>query len=165
MVSPPRDERWQTAPLAYEACSVDAKGRLKFSTKIQRWLEKYDEQLFATTWDGISIQVYFRGGFARQLEYLETLLLSPETRDSAKRQIMIGRHFGAEVEMDSDGRITLPQTLRMKLGIEKQTASFMVGVNCDHFDGIPVDKFLADVDAAMASMEEDAERMQGRGRR
>ncbi|MDX2267281.1 MAG: hypothetical protein NW208_04195 [Bryobacter sp.] len=165
MELPPKDERWRDAPLAYEACSVDTKGRLKFATEIQRWLEKLDEKLFVTTWDGISFQVYTRKGFATQLEFLENRALVPETKAAAERQMRLGRHFGAEVNLDSDGRITLPQPLRQKLGIEKQNAAFMVGVNRDHFDGIPTERFMATIDADSATMAEDAETMQSQGRR
>jgi DNA-binding transcriptional regulator/RsmH inhibitor MraZ len=158
------DERWDDAPLTRLQCSVDTKGRLKLPTEIQRFLERLKSKLFVTTWSGSDFQVYTREGFVRQIRHLEQTSLVPEHRDAAKRQIAIGKHFGAEVDMDSDGRILLPPALRQQLGIEKSNASFSIIVDNEHFIGTPSDRYDSDIGSFLAYMAEDSEKMNALGR-
>jgi DNA-binding transcriptional regulator/RsmH inhibitor MraZ len=165
MPQPRRDERWEGAPQHYIQCSVDAKGRLKIPNEIQRWIESLNSKLFVTSWSGLDFQVYLREGFSSQIRFLEEVSLDPELRDSAKRQIFNGRRFGAEAEMDSDGRIHLPPLLRQKLGIDKVSAPFMIGVDNDHFTLMPLATFNEIAAGSEPYMSADDELMKAVGRR
>lgn len=151
--------------MAYLPCSVDAKGRLKIPNEIQRWLESLNSKLFVTTWSGSDFQVYLREGFASQIAHLEEIALDPEMRESAQRQIFVGKRFGAEAEMDSDGRIHLPPLLRLKLGIDKVSAPFVIGPDRDHFNLVHAAKFNELAEAYEPFMAADAELMNAVGRR
>lgn len=151
--------------MAYLPCSVDAKGRLKIPNEIQRWLESLNSKLFVTTWSGSDFQVYLREGFASQIAHLEEIALDPEMRESAQRQIFVGKRYGAEAEMDSDGRIHLPPLLRQKLGIDKVSAPFVIGSDRDHFNLVHAAKFNEIADAYEPFMAADSELMNSVGRR
>ncbi len=164
-VTPPRiDERWDDAPLTRLSGSVDVKGRLKFPGEIKEFLNRLNSKLFVTSWSGSDFQVYTRDGFVRQIRHLEQLALLPEHRERAKRQIAVGKHFGAEVDMDSDGRILLPPSLRQQLGIEKSNASFSIIVENEHFLATPADRYESEISQFLAFMAEDSEQMNALGR-
>jgi DNA-binding transcriptional regulator/RsmH inhibitor MraZ len=126
-------------------------------------LEKLDSKLFVSTWSGLDIQVYLRDGFAEQLRFLEEVSMDPELRESARRTIFNGRRFGAEVDVDSDGRIHLPQVLRQKLGIDKVSASFYIAVDGDHFRVMTTAQFEALEAGSESTMAADAELMKSVG--
>ncbi len=128
-------------------------------------MERLDTQFFVTTWSGLDFQVYTREGFVSQINFLEEVSLDPELRESARRTIFNGRKFGADVSMDSDGRVLLPPLLRQKLSIEKQAASFYIGVDYDHFTVMPAEAFLNMSEAFEPSMAADAELMKSVGLR
>jgi MraZ protein len=93
---------------------VDAAGRLKLPAKFQDHIKKLaDGTMYVTLVGGIA-RIYTNRSWDRYEEKLRTTEIAPV---EANRRLMLANHFGEDVEMDSQGRVTLPQGLRGRLDI------------------------------------------------
>jgi MraZ protein len=100
------------------AAKVDNSGRLKLPAKVQEYLgELPEKKLFITLNEGMA-KLYTNGSWDRNLKILQACTTDP---DAADRVALIADYYGADAEMDSNGRVTLPQELRRKLGLEDQS--------------------------------------------
>lgn len=110
-VPPPRP------PHGAMPAKVDASGRLKLPVKVQEYLNSLsDRKLFITLNEGIA-KLYTNGSWDRNLRVLQSCISDP---DAADRVALLADYYGNESEMDSSGRVTLPQELRRDLGLEDQ---------------------------------------------
>ncbi|MBI5085806.1 MAG: hypothetical protein HZB13_14555 [Acidobacteria bacterium] len=101
-------------PRGFHSAKVDAAGRLKLPARYQEYLKLLsDKTLFVTLFQGMA-RIYTNGSWERNLEKLSP---NPEAK---ARIAKFGDKFGCDVDVDPQGRITLPQLLRKELSLEDQ---------------------------------------------
>lgn len=110
--SPPPVE----APRGFHSARVDEKGRLKLPAIIAEYLSNLGEQkVFITTVNGSTARIYPTSVWRQNENLLE------EEGDDAevKEQIaFVANHFGADSDVDAQGRVLMPTDLRRTLGME-----------------------------------------------
>jgi len=89
---------------------VDEKGRLKVPAEYKRVIdEKYAQRFYITSVDGVSAQIYP----FEEWERIEQKLASLSTFNPTKKKFLTRtNYYGQVVEMDGQGRLLVPQTLR-----------------------------------------------------
>ena len=89
---------------------VDEKGRLKVPAEFKRVIdEKYAQKFYITSLDGIVAQVYP----FEEWERIEQKLASLSTFNPTKKKFLNRtNYYGQVVEMDGQGRLLIPPTLR-----------------------------------------------------
>lgn len=102
-------------PRGFQVSKVDAAGRMKLPSKYQDFLKLLtDRTLFATMFEGMA-RIYCNGSLERNLSRLEG---DPEAYEWASKT---ADKFGGDVDLDPQGRITLPQLLRKTLELTDQS--------------------------------------------
>ncbi|MGH9615358.1 MAG: division/cell wall cluster transcriptional repressor MraZ [Acidobacteriaceae bacterium] len=101
---------------------VDEKGRLKLPAEFKREIEeKYGTKFYITSEDGKTARVYP----IEEWEKVEMKLINmPNSNPSRKRLLTATSYYGQNVEMDSQGRVLLPQILREKANVVGDVAVF-----------------------------------------
>jgi MraZ protein len=99
---------------------VDEKGRLKVPAEFKRVIdEKYAEKFYITSLDGIVAQVYP----FEEWERIEQKLAALSTFNPTKKKFLNRtNYYGQVVEMDGQGRLLVPQTLREAAQIRGEVA-------------------------------------------
>jgi MraZ protein len=99
---------------------VDDKGRLKVPAEFKRVIdEKYGQQFYITSLDGKSAQVYP----FEEWERIEQKLAGLSTFNPTKKKFLNRvNYWGQMVEMDSQGRLLMPQLLRDSAQIKGEVA-------------------------------------------
>jgi MraZ protein len=99
---------------------VDEKGRLKVPAEFKRVIdEKYAQKFYITSLDGIVAQVYP----FEEWERIEQKLASLSTFNPTKKKFLNRtNYYGQVVEMDGQGRLLVPQTLRESAQIRGEVA-------------------------------------------
>ena len=89
---------------------VDEKGRLKVPAEFKRVIdEKYAQRFYITSLDGVVAQIYP----FEEWEQIEQKLASLSTYNPTKKKFLTRtNYYGQVVEMDGQGRLLIPQTLR-----------------------------------------------------
>ncbi len=89
---------------------VDEKGRLKVPAEFKRVIdEKYAHKFYITSQDGIVAQVYP----FEEWERIEQKLAQLSNYNPTKKKFLTRtNYYGQAVEMDGQGRLLIPQTLR-----------------------------------------------------
>jgi MraZ protein len=89
---------------------VDEKGRLKVPAEFKRVIdEKYAQRFYITSLDGVIAQIYP----FEEWERIEQKLASLSTFNPTKKKFLTRtNYYGQVVEMDGQGRLLIPQTLR-----------------------------------------------------
>jgi DNA-binding transcriptional regulator/RsmH inhibitor MraZ len=101
-------------PLGLFTVAIDANGRLKLPVKLKEFLDKFaDKTFFCTSLDGRIGQIYPIPVWDKYQEFLD----STEDRARAKRVMFRAQSLGAEADLDTQGRITLPSQLRTALNL------------------------------------------------
>ena len=97
---------------------VDDKGRLKLPAEIQRYLtDTGATQVFITSFDGRTAQIYS----IPQWERAEKLLEAPGPNGRNGKVLWFrSQKYGGDAEIDSQGRLLMPATLRREMGVENQ---------------------------------------------
>ena len=98
---------------------VDEKGRLKLPADFKRWVyELYGPQFYITSKDGESAEIWP----LKEWEKIEdSLALAPSS--AAKQKFLdVTNYYGQVVEMDSQGRLLMPQLLREKADLKGDVA-------------------------------------------
>jgi MraZ protein len=97
---------------------VDDKGRLKLPAEIQRYLtDTGATQVFITSFDGRTAQIYPIPVW----EEAERLLESPGAHAKEGKKLWFrAQKYGGDAEIDSQGRLLMPATLRREMGVENQ---------------------------------------------
>ena len=106
-VEPPRG--------AYQA-RVDEKGRLKLPAVFQQYLAGWNEQrVFITSLDTRTGRIYPISVWKENENLFEN---STEDPDAVADVAWVANHFGADSEVDGQGRVLVPTELRRHLQIE-----------------------------------------------
>jgi MraZ protein len=96
---------------------VDAGGRMKLSVEIEKWAK--GEKLFITSLDeGKTGRIYPLSLWQKNKELLENDLDHPEMAEDI---LFMADQYGGEAEVDTQGRLTLPQVLRSAMNVENAT--------------------------------------------
>ena len=99
---------------------VDEKGRLKVPAEFKRVIdEKYAQKFYITSLDGLVAQVYP----FEEWERIEQKLAALSTFNPTKKKFLNRtNYYGQVVEMDGQGRLLIPQTLRDAAQIRGEVA-------------------------------------------
>jgi len=99
---------------------VDEKGRLKVPAEFKRVIdEKYGQQFYITSLDGKVAQIYP----FEEWERIEQKLASLSTFNPTKKKFLSRvNYWGAQVEMDGQGRLLIPQLIRENAEIKGEVA-------------------------------------------
>jgi MraZ protein len=91
---------------------VDEKGRLKVPAEFKRHIEeKYGDKFYITSRDGKSAEVHP----IEEWEKIEQKIsLMPNSNPAKKRLLNLTSYYGQVAEMDTQGRLLVPQILREK---------------------------------------------------
>ncbi len=94
---------------------VDEKGRLKVPAEFKRLLdEKYGQgEFFITSFDGERAEIFPMAEWEKIEESMANKPSSPEKT----KFLDVTNYYGQAVDMDSAGRLLLPQNLREKAGL------------------------------------------------
>jgi MraZ protein len=105
------------APRGTLSGRVDEKGRLKLPAAVVQYLESIGERkLFVTTLNITTALIYPISSWRET----EKLLEEPgEDAEDRADIAMVANHYGEEAEIDGQGRVLIPTTLRRELGFEK----------------------------------------------
>jgi len=142
------------APLGFYPCKVDSAGRLKLPAKYQEYLDRLpDKYLFVTESRGLA-RIYTNGSWERRLARIE----DPQLR---WRETFRAELVGCDVDVDPQGRITLPQQLRKELGLEDKTVQLRFYE--DVITIYPPDKFEEELSRVNRHRESDAARLAALG--
>jgi MraZ protein len=104
------------APRGFHSARVDDKGRLKLPSVIAEYVAALgDQRVFITTVDGATARIYPISVW-RQNE----ILLEQEGEDTELKEevAFIAYHYGADSDVDAQGRVLVPTELRRTLSME-----------------------------------------------
>jgi len=104
------------APRGFHSARVDEKGRLKLPSVIAEYVAALgDHKVFVTTVNGSTARIYPISVW-RQNE----LLLEEGGEDTELKEdvAVVAYHFGADSDVDAQGRVLVPTELRRKLNLE-----------------------------------------------
>ena len=106
------------APNGVFAVTVDEKGRLKLPAPMLAYLEGFKEErkVFITTFDESEARIYPISIWRETAKQLQEPGDDFEALDALAR---VADHYGKDVDVDAQGRLTLPDTLRKTLSLEK----------------------------------------------
>jgi len=102
---------------------VDEKGRLKLPAAMAQYLEAIGErQVFVTT---LNLQTALIYPISVWRETEKMLQEAGEDADVRADVAFVANHYGEGVEMDAQGRVLMPTTLRRDLELEKDDVSLL----------------------------------------
>jgi transcriptional regulator MraZ len=104
------------APRGFFPTRVDDKGRLKLPSVIAEYIgELGDQKVFVTTVDGSSARIYPISAWRRN-----EILLEEDGEDTELKEdvAFVAYHFGADSDVDAQGRVLIPTELRRMLRME-----------------------------------------------
>lgn len=114
-------------PRNAEQARVDEKGRLKVPAAYREYLNSFEsKRVYVTSTDGHMARLY---ALETWLQNENVLANAGDDHEAAADLAFLAQHYGVETEMDKEGRVLLPATLRKDLGLENQT------VFLSHFKG------------------------------
>lgn len=101
------------------SAKIDEKGRLKLPARLQEYFICLGEKtVFITTLDKATARVYNRTTWEENKVFLSSYKDDPDWADDV---LFIANHFGADAEMDDQGRVLVPQKLRSLLSLENES--------------------------------------------
>ena len=104
------------APRGFHGARVDEKGRLKLPAAIVQYLESFGERkVFITTLNASTARIYPISVWRETERLLEE---AGEDADVREDVAFIADHYGADDEMDAQGRVLMPSELRRELKLE-----------------------------------------------
>jgi MraZ protein len=108
------------APFGFLAARVDEQGRLKLPAALAQYFAALKEpRVFVTTFDEITGRIYT---IRRWREILDLLSSAGEGAADRAKLRFIAKHYGADTEIQAQGRVLLPTSLRKKLELENAAA-------------------------------------------
>lgn len=112
------------APRGTLSGRVDEKGRLKLPAAILQFLEALGERkVFVTTLNTSTALIYPISVWRET----EKMLQEPgEDADLRADVAFVANHYGEDVEVDGQGRVLMPTTLRRDLELEKDDVHLLV---------------------------------------
>ena len=113
----PDTPRAVEAPRGTLPARVDEKGRLKLPAAVAQFLEARGERkVFITTLNIATALIYPLSAWRET----EKLLQEPgEDADERADVAFVANHYGEDAEIDAQGRVLVPTTLRRELGLER----------------------------------------------
>lgn len=106
------------APRGFFPARVDEKGRLKLPSVIAEYVAALgDQKVFVTTVDGSTARIYPISAWRRNENLLEE---GGEDTDLKEDVAFVAYHFGADSDVDAQGRVLMPTDLRRTLHMEGQ---------------------------------------------
>jgi MraZ protein len=90
---------------------VDEKGRLKIPVSFLEELKEYGNQFYITSTTGETARIYPMKVWN---EIEDKLAKLPSTHKSKRKFLLRTSYFGQVVELDAQGRVLMPSTLREK---------------------------------------------------
>jgi transcriptional regulator MraZ len=106
------------APRGFLAARVDEKGRLKLPASILQYLDGFGERkVFVTTLNASTARIYPISVWRETERALEEPGEDMEAREDIA---FIAYHFGADDEIDGQGRVLVPTELRRSLKLENE---------------------------------------------
>jgi MraZ protein len=123
------EEGQSTAPVSIEpprgtlGGRVDEKGRLKLPAAMAQYLESIGERKVFVTTLNLRTALIYPISVWRETENL--LQEGGEDADVRADVAFVANHYGEDVEMDAQGRVLLPTTLRRELELEKDDVSLL----------------------------------------
>ena len=106
------------APRGFLSARVDEKGRLKLPAAITQYLGALGEhKVFVTTLNGSTARIYPISAWLQTENMLEE---AGEDADVREDVAFIAYHFGADSEIDPQGRVLVPTDLRRALKLENE---------------------------------------------
>jgi MraZ protein len=105
-------------PRGFHQARVDEKGRCKLPAIVQQYLAAQGvKKVFITSLDLTTARLYPISVW----EQNEKMLAEPgPAATQAKAISFMAKHYGADSELDAQGRVLVPQVLRRKLQMEDQ---------------------------------------------
>lgn len=104
------------APRGFFPARVDEKGRLKLPSAIAEYVAALgDQKVFVTTLDGSTARIYPISAWRRNESLLEE---DGEDTDLKEDIAFVAYHFGADSDVDAQGRVLIPTELRRALRLE-----------------------------------------------
>ncbi len=111
-------------PRGMSPARLDERGRMKLPVSLKEYVEKFpDKKLWVTSLDRAIGRIYPLLIWRETEKFLDGLTEDP---DLAERLAFNAADLGEEVDLDSQGRIVIPASLRKALGIEDQTVRLRV---------------------------------------
>ncbi len=105
------------APRGTLSGRVDEKGRLKLPTAVVQYLEGIGERKVFVTTLNVSTALIYPISVWRETE---KMLQEPgEDAESRADVAFIANHYGEDAEVDAQGRVLVPTTLRRELELER----------------------------------------------
>jgi MraZ protein len=104
------------APRGFLSARVDEKGRLKLPASVAQYISGLgDQRVFVTTVNGSTARIYPISVWKHNELLLEE---GGEDTDLKEDVAFVAYHFGADSDVDSQGRVLVPTELRRKLAFE-----------------------------------------------
>lgn len=117
---------------------IDDKGRLKVPTTFRRVLEEHHgRELFITSVVGDSVLLYPLDVWE---EFEQRLAALPSTDRTRRRYLERVAYFGQQAQLDSQGRVVVPQLLRESADM---TGEVVVAGRLDHLEVWNHERLLA----------------------
>jgi MraZ protein len=108
----------QEPPRGFLTARVDEKGRLKLPSAIAQYLAgTADQKVFVTTLNGSTVRIYPISSWRETEKMLEEAGEDAELREDVA---FIAYHFGADSDIDPQGRVLVPTELRRALKLENE---------------------------------------------
>lgn len=105
-------------PRGFFSARVDEKGRLKLPAALAQYLAALGEQqVFITTLDRMTARIYPVSVWQETEKLLEEPGEDVDERDDVA---MVAYHFGADSDIDPQGRVLVPTELRRELKFENE---------------------------------------------
>jgi MraZ protein len=105
-------------PRGFFSARVDEKGRLKLPAAMAQYLSALGEQrVFITTLDRSTARIYPLSVWQETEKMLEEAGEDVDDRDDVA---MVAYHFGADSDIDPQGRVLVPTELRRELKFENE---------------------------------------------
>jgi MraZ protein len=149
------------APRGFLGARVDEKGRLKLPSSVVQYLEGFGQRkVFITTLNASTARIY---PISVWLETERSLEEPGEDADDREDVAFIANHFGADDEMDAQGRVLVPTELRRALKLENE----QVYLRCSkrRIDILGRDAYERRLAKAMQGIGEKAQGLEKRGLR
>ncbi|MCW5978863.1 MAG: hypothetical protein KIT09_12335 [Bryobacteraceae bacterium] len=104
-------------PRTISSGRVDDKGRLKLPVEVKEYLSSFNDKLFITSFDNRVIRIYSMKAWRDNEYFLDQPNGDPDdTEDIA----FLAQNYGDVAEIDSQGRVLLPQKLRKEMNLENE---------------------------------------------
>jgi len=129
---------------------IDDKGRLKLPADFKRQIdESYGTQFFITSRDGKRAELHPM----KEWEKFEAKLAAIPSFNAAKKKLMERiNYFGHTVEMDTQGRLLIPQLVREELNVKDDVNVFGMQT---YFEIANREAFKANMDANPMTVEDE----------